>query len=150
MKKMRETTVEAEIGDSSFIPFYQMRLVAGSNALGGENIVPVLINETYAHELGYKDPTQACGKFLFYRENHMWYTITGVVRDYHQTSFHETIRPLIIVTWLSDAKSVAVRLGVKGDSAKKVMSAMASKWRTLFPGVPLGANQFASDAVALR
>jgi len=69
---MREMTVEVEIGDDSFIPFYQMRLVAGSNALGGENIVPVLINETYAHELCYKDPTQACGKLLLYGENHMW------------------------------------------------------------------------------
>jgi putative ABC transport system permease protein len=136
MKVMREMTVEVEIGDDSFIPFYRMKLVAGSNALGGENIVPVLINETYAHALGYKDPTQACGKFLFYRENHLWYTIAGIVRDYHQVSFHETIRPLIIITWLSDAKSVAVRLGVKGDSAKKVMAALASTWRMLFPRVP--------------
>src|SRR5882757_4011424 len=136
MKKMRETTVEAEIGDSSFIPFYQMRLVAGGNVYEGENVVPVLVNETYARTLGFKDPTQACGKQLLYRENGLWYTISGIVKDYHQTSFHETIRPLIIITWLSDAKSVAVRLGVQGDSVKKVMSAMASKWRTLFPGVP--------------
>ena len=86
--------------------------------------------------MGFKDPARACGKQLLYRENGLWYTICGVVRDYHQTSFHETIRPLIIITWLSDAKSVAVRLGVQGDSAKKVMSALASKWRTLFPRVP--------------
>jgi len=136
MKKMRETTVEAEIGDNNFIPFYQMRLVAGGDVDEGENMVPVLINESYARTLGFKDPTQACGKQLLYRENGLWYTISGIVKDYHQVSFHETIRPLIIITWLSDAKSVAVRLGVQGDSAKKVIAALASRWRTLFPGVP--------------
>jgi len=31
---------------------------------------------------------------------------------------------------------VAVRLGVKGDSARKVMAALASTWRMFFPGVP--------------
>ena len=136
MKKMLETKAEVEIGDSNFIPFYQMRLLAGGDVDEGENIVPVLVNETYARALGYKDPAQACGKQLLYRENGLWYTISGVVRDYHQTSFHETIRPLIIITWLSDARSVAVRLGVRGDSAKKVMWALASTWRTLFPRVP--------------
>jgi hypothetical protein len=136
MKIMREMTVETEIGDDNFINFYQMRLIAGSNVYEGENVVPVLINESYARALGFKDPTQACGKQLYYRGNSRWYTIAGVVQDYHQTSFHETIRPLIIITWLSDAKSVAVRLGVKGDSAKKAIGALASTWRMLFPREP--------------
>jgi putative ABC transport system permease protein len=66
----------------------------------------------------------------------LWYTIFGVVKDYHQSSFHETIRPEIIITWLSDARSVAVRLGVRGDSAKMVMAALESEWRMLFPRAP--------------
>jgi len=140
MKKARETTAEVEIGDPNFIPFYQMRLVAGGNVDEGENKMPVLINETYARTLGFNDPTLACGKQLLYRENGLWYRISGVVKDYHQTSFHEIIRPLIIITWLSDAKSVAVRLGVQGDAAKKVLSALALEWRTLFPGVPFTAT----------
>ena len=136
LQKMRETTVEVEIGDDNFIPFYRMRLDTGSNVYPGENKVAVVINETYARALGYNEPIEACGKQLYYRENHLWYTISGVVKDYHQTSFHETIRPLIIITWLSDAKSVAVRLGVQGDSAKIVIAELASKWRMLFPRVP--------------
>lgn len=140
MKVMHETTVEVEIGDNNFIPFYRMRLDTGSNVDAGENRVPVVINETYARALGFNNPIDACGMQLYYRANHLWYTISGVVRDYHQASFHETIRPLIIITWLSDAKSVAVRLGVKGDSAKKAMVALASTWRALFPRVPFTAT----------
>jgi putative ABC transport system permease protein len=135
-KVLRETTVEMEIGDSNFLPFYQMKLVAGDDISGGDNYLPVLINETYAHALGFNDPTQALGKSLFYRENNKPYTICGVVSDYHQTSFHEIIRPLIIIQWLSEARSVAVRLGVRGDSAKIVMAALQREWETFFPGVP--------------
>jgi putative ABC transport system permease protein len=135
-KVLRETTVEVEIGDSGFIPFYQMQLVAGGNVDEGENTLPVVINETYASALGFNDPTQALGKSLFYRENNVPYTIFGVVKDYHQSSFHETVRPLIIINWLSKARSVAVRLGVKGDSAKMVMTALASEWKMLFPEAP--------------
>jgi putative ABC transport system permease protein len=135
-KVLRETTVEMEIGDDNFIPFYQMQLVAGGNIEGGENMLPVAINETYAHALGFNDPSQALGKSLFYQDNNVPYTISGVVKDYHQSSFHETIRPLIIITWLSDAKSVAVRLRVRGDSAKIAMAALEREWQMFFPGVP--------------
>ncbi len=137
---MLETTVEMEIGDDNFLPFYQMRLVAGSNIYAGENVKPVLINETYARMLGFNQPSQALGGQLFHQTSNMWYTITGVVKDYHQTSFHEIIRPLIIITWLSDAKSVAVRLGVQGDSAKQVMIALESEWKMFFPRVPFTAS----------
>jgi len=135
-KVLRETTVEVEIGDDNFIPFYQMKLVAGGNINAGENVLPVLINETYARALGFNDPWLALGKSLFYQENNKPYRISGVVKDYHQGSFHETIRPLIIITWLSDARSVAVRLGVRGDSAKIVMAELATEWKMIFPRVP--------------
>ena len=98
---MRETTVEVEIGDNNFLPFYQMRLLAGKNISSCEHGVPVLINETYARLLGFNNPSQAVGMQLYHRENNLWYTIVGVVKDYHQRSFHETIRPLIIISWLS-------------------------------------------------
>jgi putative ABC transport system permease protein len=136
LKVMHETKAEVEIGDNNFVSFYQMKLVAGENIGGAENGVPVLINETYARALGFNDPGGALGGSLYHRENNLWYRISGVIKDYHQSSFHETIRPLIVISWLSDARSVAIRLGVRGDSAKKVIAALASKWRTLFSRVP--------------
>ncbi|WP_431215972.1 hypothetical protein ACQ86N_15755 [Puia sp. P3] len=142
MKGMHETKVEVEIGDFNFIPFYRMRLIAGGNVRKGENIPPVVINETYARMLGFSDPKDALGNQLLYRENGLWYTICGVVKDYHQTSFHETIRPLIIITWVSDAKSVAIRLGVHGDAAKRLMGELAAKWRSFFRGCRLSPAHF--------
>jgi putative ABC transport system permease protein len=135
-KAIRETRVEVAIGDNNFMSFYEMQLVAGDNMYGGENVKPVLINETYAHALGFDDPKQALGKQLYYQADNMSYTISGVVKDYHQSSFHETIRPLIIVSRMWDARSVAVRLGVRGDSAKLAMITLESEWKMIFPRVP--------------
>lgn len=139
-KATRETTVEVELGDTNFIPFYQMRLVAGGDMYAGENVIPALINETYSRILGFNNPQQALGTQLFYQSANMRYRVSGVLRDYHQSSFHETIRPLIIISWLAHSKSVAVRLGVKGDSAKQVMAALESEWRLLYPQAPFTAS----------
>jgi hypothetical protein len=137
---IRETTAEVEIGNDAFVPFYRMRLVAGGNMDPRENGMPVLINETYARMLGFNEPWRALGKFLYYRAGNLWYTVAGVVKDYHQSSFHETIRPLIIISWLGKAKSVAIRLGVKGDSAKRVLMELESEWKLLFPKAPYTAS----------
>jgi len=135
-KAFRETRVEVEVGDSLFLPFYQMQLVAGGNMYGGENVLPVLINEAYARALGFTEPGQALGGQLYYQENNMPYTISGVIRDYHQRSFHEVVQPLIVVSRMWEAKSVAIRLGGHGDTAKLVMTTLEAEWKMLFPRVP--------------
>jgi putative ABC transport system permease protein len=133
---IREMTVEVEIGDTGFIPFYQMRLVAGVNVNEGEKHKPVVINETYARLLGFRDPADALRKLLFDWDGHVWYEIGGIVKDYHQGSFHEAIRPLILMTWLSSARSVAVRVGVGGDSAKRAVAALEAEWKGMYPRMP--------------
>ncbi|HXB34250.1 MAG TPA: ABC transporter permease, partial [Puia sp.] len=133
---IREMMVEVEIGDTSFLPFYQMELVAGSNVDVGEKHKPVVINETYARLLGFRDPSDALQKLLYDWDGHVWYSVHGVVKDYHQGSFHETIRPMILMTLLSSAKSVAVRVGVGGDSAKRVVAALEAEWKTMYPRMP--------------
>ena len=125
--------VRTEIGDENFLPFYGMRLVAGTNIYEGENVKPVLINETYARALGFAHPQDALQAQLYRLRDNMPYTVMGVVADYHQTSFHETIKPMVIITWLSAAKSVAVKLNVRGAAAKKVINEIESKWHQWFP-----------------
>jgi hypothetical protein len=133
---MHETEVELERGNDQFVPFYNMRFVAGGNMYSGENVKPALINETYARELGFDDPKKALGTQLLYQSANTWYSVSGVLKDYHQTGFHETIRPLVIISWMADAQGAAIRLGVKGDSVKLVLAALESRWKIVFPRVP--------------
>jgi hypothetical protein len=73
---------------------------------------------------------------LYDWDGHVWYEIGGIVKDYHQGSFHETIRPLILMTWLSSARSVAVRVGIGGDSAKRAVAALEAQWKAMYPRMP--------------
>ncbi len=132
-KSFHRVTVRTEIGDERFVPFYGMRLIAGGNIYEGENVKAVVINETYARALGFAQPQQALQAQLYRLRDNMPYTVMGVVADYHQTSFHETIKPMVIVTWLSSAKSVAIKLDVRGEAAKKVIKEIEAKWRKWFP-----------------
>jgi hypothetical protein len=132
-KGFHRVIVRTEIGDENFLPFYKMRLVAGGNIYEGENVKAVLINDTYARALGFDHPQEALQAQLYRLRDNMPYTVVGVVADYHQTSFHETIKPMIIVTWLSAAKSVAIRLDVRGVAAKQVVKEIESKWQQWFP-----------------
>jgi len=133
---IREMMVEVEIGDTDFLPFYQMKLLAGRNVDVGEKHLPVVINETYARLLGFSDPADALRKRLYDWDGHIWYEIRGVVKDYHQGSFHETIRPMILMTLLSSARSVAVRVGVGRDSAKRVVAELGDEWKSMYPRMP--------------
>jgi hypothetical protein len=126
-------TARTEIGDENFLHFYGMRLVAGKNIYAGENVKAVVINETYARALGFARPQEALQAQLYRLRDNMPYTVMGVVADYHQTSFHETIKPMIIWTWLSSAKSVAIKLDVHGEEARKAIKVIESKWRQWFP-----------------
>jgi putative ABC transport system permease protein len=132
-KTFHRVTVRTEIGDENFLPFYGMRLVAGKNIYEGENVKAVIINETYARALGFARPQDALMAQLYRLRDNMPYTVMGVVADYHQTSFHETIKPMVIVTWLSSAKSVAIKLDVRGAAAKQVIKEIGLKWHTWFP-----------------
>jgi len=132
-KSFHRVTVRTEIGDENFLPFYGMRLLAGGNIYEGENVKAVVINETYARALGFERPQEALQAQLYRLRDNMPYTVMGVVADYHQTSFHETIKPMVIVTWLSAAKSVAVKLNVRGEAARKVIKEIESKWHQWFP-----------------
>jgi putative ABC transport system permease protein len=110
--------------------------LAGRSVGVGEKHLPVVINETYARLLGFSDPSDALRKRLYDWDGHIWYEIRGVVKDYHQGSFHETIRPMILMTLLSSARSVAVQAGVGGDSAKRVVAALEAEWKTMYPRMP--------------
>ncbi len=95
----------------------------------------VVINETYARTLGFGDPNDAVGKMVF--NNDQPYAIAGVVSDFYENSFHEAMRPVVIVNWPEWEKSVAVRISEANQVAQTTPSIIAEiqrKYNTIFPG----------------
>ena len=47
--------VSLHYAGADYVPFYEMKLVAGRNLLPGDSARELLINETCAHALGFND-----------------------------------------------------------------------------------------------
>jgi putative ABC transport system permease protein len=133
--------VSAQIGNEDFIPFYQMKLIAGRNMQHSDSLTELVINETLAKNLGFNTPQEAVGKTLFQvgYQSEKPYPIVGVVADFHEGSFQEAIRPAVIENVVERKFSVAIKLaaGEKNTGAvKTVISNIETEWKKIFPEAP--------------
>ncbi|HEY4108728.1 FtsX-like permease family protein [Puia sp.] len=120
-----------------FISLYGMKLLAGRNISGNDSAREFVINETYAKTLGFAEPSKAVG-ILLYRDS-LAYPVVGVIADFHQESFHETIKPLVIWNFPRAERGLGVKLATEGRSgkeAKTIIAGIESVWKGIFPKTP--------------
>ena len=135
-KGTRELTMEIDrkIGNQDFIPFYGMKLLAGTNLGISDSIHEYVINEAYARALGFQRPEEAVGKFLF--AGNVAIPIVGVVADFHQSSFHQAIKPAIIEKAPEWQRNLAVKLTARGKHNADIQATIANmekSWKAIFP-----------------
>ena len=58
------TIVQLKMADTNYIKLYGLKLLAGKNLQQSDTIKEYLINETYAHILGFQDVQAAIGKYI--------------------------------------------------------------------------------------
>jgi ABC-type antimicrobial peptide transport system permease subunit len=136
-----QTEASIEVGNDAFVPFYQMRLIAGRNMLHSDSAGELLINETMARTLGFQTPRDAIGRTMSaYGKNGVKrLPIVGVVADFHMESFHTAVKPAVIVNWTDFIEGVAIKLSpaIKTpDQVKAVLSRMETDWKALYPDQP--------------
>jgi len=141
------TEVFMQFGGPDFIPFYQMRLLAGRNLRENDSSRGVVINETYAKMLGFAAVDGAVGKRL-YRDS-LPFFIVGVVGDFHEEGFHAPIKPLVIRSFPRMESSLGVKLATlnrSGGEAKAMIAGMEKVWKGVFPKTPFTYN-FLSESI---
>ena len=130
--------VMVQHGGPSLLPFYGMPILAGRNLSVNDSAREFIINKTYAEALGFVHPADAVGRLLYH--DSMAYAIVGVVADFHQSSFREAIKPLVIWNDPRHENSLGVKLALSKDGdAKAVMSGIEKVWKGVFPKTPFGA-----------
>jgi putative ABC transport system permease protein len=137
-KELKNMPIMFQPGDAAFIPFYGMKLLAGRNFRQGDSVREMVINETYSKALGFDNPADAVGQLL-YRDSTVAYAVTGVVADFHQQSFHETIQPEAIWHFPRAEQSIGIKLAVQGQqgaSAKAIVASIETEWKKVFPKTP--------------
>ena len=112
-----------------------MKLLAGTNLPYSDTIHSLIINETFAHILGFKDPQQAIGKSLEWDKG-MQCPIVGVVADFHQKSLHETIKPLVISSKGADELMFSIALQPQNEEGtvwKTAISRIEKAFKEVYP-----------------
>lgn len=127
-----------ETGNEDYIPFYQMKLIAGRNMLHSDSINELVINETMAKAIGFSNASDAVGKMLY--NGGKGFPIVGVVADFHQGSFHDAILPAVIENAPDDQKrSIAIKLTTNEKNVTEVKAILAqieAQWKKLYPDTP--------------
>jgi len=129
-----------EIGDENYVPFYQMKIIAGRNMLHSDSLREFVINETMAKAIGFNNPQDAIGKMLYMMgADEKAYPIVGVIADFHQQSFHDAIQPAVIVNDPSLDFSIAIKLAASEanmKAVKPIAAAIEQQWKKIYPGQP--------------
>lgn len=94
--------------DSDYIKTFQLQLKEGHFPL---NEREVLLNESAARALGFKDPADIIGKRLRLGDTSFpLIPIVGVLKDFHNTPLREKIMPLLMTAQPDDLFELAVKM----------------------------------------
>ncbi|MES1216390.1 MAG: FtsX-like permease family protein, partial [Bacteroidota bacterium] len=80
-------------GDPDFINVYGIKLLAGRNVEPSDSIKEFIVNESFAHEIGFQRPEDAINKNILWNKKNI--PIIGVMKDFHEQSLHSAMGPIV-------------------------------------------------------
>lgn len=127
--KMPDFGIVLRFADTGYFRTFHLGLAAGRVPFASDTIREVLVNETAAHQLGFRDASGILGKKIEVLGGS--FPIVGVLKDFSSSTPMSTIPPLMLSTNLSNYQYIAIRFdpGMGG----RVMSAVQKTWRGIFP-----------------
>ncbi|MDP4150165.1 MAG: ABC transporter permease [Bacteroidota bacterium] len=139
-------SVQAITADERFASTYQIGLMEGRFFSGGAGgFVPgeTVINESALKSLGWKD---IAGKTLTI-PNAGNLKVVGLIKDFHLSSLHESIEPLIVFHVRDNPiyRFMSVRLGA--GSLSRSVEQVQAKWKAMSPSAPFD-FRFMDDKLA--
>jgi putative ABC transport system permease protein len=147
--------VSAHMGNEEYIPFYHMQLIAGRNVLHSDSLRELVINETLARQMGFADPKQAVGHALYSITQQGTpdkpYPVVGVVADFHVSSFHDPIPPVVIENVPQRKNTVAIKIAASekdSKAVKAVMDQLEARWKAQFADGPSIKPVFLNESIS--
>ncbi|MFC2161533.1 ABC transporter permease [Acidobacteriota bacterium] len=123
--------------DLDFLDLFGIEMVSGrkfSNEFVSDRSESVIVNETTLEKLGITSSQEAIGKKIATGFYNFKGTIVGVAKDFHISSFHEEIEPLIFLYNPQYFFQLAVKL--KSQDLPATMSLLEKTWSKHIPDYP--------------
>jgi len=112
--------------DADYVSTFNLELVTGRNLLPSDTVKEMLVNEAMIRKLNINTPEEAIGEIITANGDQMKGPIVGVLKDFHDKSFHEEISPILITTYSEEYSHYAVKLNMA--TAKSTLSAIENIW----------------------
>ncbi|MDR3695538.1 ABC transporter permease [Mucilaginibacter sp.] len=121
--------------DDSFLKQFGIDVVAGRGfykEIRADSMKSMLINQAMLKSLGFNNANEAIGKH-FKQLNHEG-EIVGVIKDFHNHSFLETIQPLTLRVDPDHLTNITI--DITSPDVSSTVSKLESSWKKMVPGVP--------------
>ena len=123
-------SISIKAGDEDYLNAFNIPLVAGRNFFKNDSITEMLVNEKFLEKVGVASAEELLGKTLAVNGERIEAAIVGVVKDFHDSSFTDEIKPVFIapnVIWYNE-------LGVKINhlNTKATLEQLEREWSQTF------------------
>jgi ABC-type antimicrobial peptide transport system permease subunit len=129
--EFEEFRVNIKSADDQYLPAFGLKLVAGRNMFPSDSVREFLIDETLVRKLGLRSPQEAIGRKVEFNGGVLTATIVGVLKDFHDQSFHEDISALSITTKVDQYRAYAVKVDL--NNITTVLSKIGKTWSSMHP-----------------
>jgi putative ABC transport system permease protein len=126
--KDENSPVSFKAGDSQYASVFGLQLLEGRNLFPSDTVREFLLNETAVKKLGIDSYEDAIGKRV---DIYGIGTIVGVVKDFHNLSFRQSIDPLCITTASDRYASCAIR--INPHDLTSALRIVENVWQETFP-----------------
>jgi len=130
------------LADTDFFKVYEFDFLAGDLYPASDSMTHLVVNQAFLKWLGLEKPVEAVGKEVFFNNRSL--TITGVVADFHISSLHSEIRPVMFGMSRIDFQTLNIK--VNPLHTQKTIAEIEGIWKEVLPDTPLTYN-FLEDTV---
>lgn len=138
-------SINVKNADADYLSTFGLKLVAGRNFFPSDSAREILVNETFVKKLNIKSPQEVIGKRISINGGSKVAPIAGVVKDFHNYSFHSEISALCILPDNGNYRTCAIKVNMK--NLQPAMAAMEKIWNETYPDY-LYAYEFLDERIA--
>ena len=115
-----------KLADADYLETFDLELIAGRNIFPSDTVREMVVNEALLQKLGFVDYEDALGKMVYANGGNMAGPIVGVVKNFHDQSFHNEISAALITSASHMYSSYAIKLN--GTAALATIKEIEQMW----------------------
>ena len=124
-------SIQTKIADEDYLNTFDLKLVAGRNFYTKDSVYEIVVNTMLAKKLGIESPDKLLGKSIKVAGGMVNGTIVGVIEDFHDRDFHETVNPVYIAPVTNNYRELAIKLNT--NNIKASLDHIEKQWSGNFP-----------------